>query len=72
MKETYFYIIRYVHQNDESGTRNPGFGFWLCRREMGTRQVEQGLPIFLKVLQRSSNMPKIWHIMKKTLSELAF
>ena len=32
--------------SDGSGTRNLGFGFWMCHGEMGLRQVEQGFSSF--------------------------
>ena len=74
-----------VH-SDGSVTQNPGF--WKCLGKMGLRQVKQGFSSFffvtfddfskesiLKVMQnfeRSPEMLKIWHQMKKNHVQLAF
>ena len=67
------------------GTQNLGFR---CHGEMGLGPIEQGFSSFfakffayvfdnfspkeLRNFEKSSNMPKIWHKMNKSLDQLIF
>ena len=70
----------------DGSTRNLGFGFQKCHGEMGLRQVRNKAflaQIFgtfddfliwsaLQNFEKSSNMPKTWQNMKKSLVQRAF
>ena len=40
-------------------TRNPGFGFWKCRGEMGLWQVEQGFSSFFAIFDNAKGIAKL-------------